>query len=549
MKDEFNGNLKLSGVSISRALKNTAEKHPRNTAITFMNKSFSYKVLGKKIAKLSEALCFCGVKEGDRVLVALPNIPQAVFALYALNNIGAVGVFVSPLSAGEELRNYINKCRCKLAFVLDSVFAKNADVLSELKVITTSPVDELGFLSRSVYKFSNPSVKTKAIAYKSLMSENYPKATEVDSKADDTAVVLFSGGTTGTPKAVEITNLNLNALAVGTEIACGRKVRESSMLSVLPIFHGFGLGICIHTILFFGGNTLLLPRFNKETAAKVIADYKPQYIAAVPSMLEPLMTAKALQKADLSFIDGVFSGGDSLSEILRLKFDKFLKDHGANVKVRQGYGATECVAAVCLMPDNTERPESVGLAYPDTSIKIMATEQREADVLEIGEIYISSKTLMKGYFDDKAETEKVLFADTNGKVWLRTGDAGYKDAEGFVYFKQRLKRLIITNGNNVFPSEIEKALLVHPEVSECCAVGVKDDEKISAVAVFVALKNPAESETSEAVLKAQLTEHLEKFVSKIARPKYIFFMERLPKTHLGKIAFSELQRIADDNVN
>ncbi len=530
--------------SISKAVFDIAKKHPKNNAITFMNKSFSYKVFVEKTTKLSEAFCFCGVKKGDRVLVALPNIPQAVFALYSLNAIGAVGVFVSPLSVDEEIRHYIKKCKCKLAFVLDSLYSKseNTFLRSGVKVITTGVCDELSPLKRFIYHKTNPTLETnnKAFVYHTLMSGRYEPCSFVDADVDDTAVILFSGGTTGTPKAVEITNANLNALALGTEAMCMRNVKGIRMLAVLPVFHGFGLGICVHTVLFFGGNTLLLPKFSKELAAKTIVRHKPQYIACVPSMLEPMMSSVALRNADLSFLDGVFSGGDSLSESLRLKFDEFLKSHGAKVKIRQGYGATECVAAVCLMPDNIEKAESVGLVYPDAEIKIMASSDREADAFETGEIVISSKTVMKGYFDDEAETQKALKTGEDGKIWLYTGDVGYKDNEGYIYFKQRLKRVIISNGYNVYPSEIEKAFASYKGVAECCAVGVKDNRKIQVVALLVVRDNRYD------LSKEDILAYLSDKVSRHSMPEYVIFTDSLPKTALGKIRISEAEMIAEE---
>lgn len=528
-------------LSISEAVLNASKENLNKTAITYFSKSISYKSFLYKVERLAVSLFSLGIKKGDIVLVALPNVPQAVFVLYALNRIGAVPAFVSPLSAQAELEQYIEKCNCQFVIALDSLYEKLMSVFAatgDKTLILTSAFDEL-FLS-----LKKP--KPKAVWWNTLLKKKVGNIYISPQKADDTAVILFSGGTTGTPKAVELTNLNLNALAIGTEAVCEGEVRGIKMLSVLPVFHGFGLGICIHTVLFFGGNALLAPRFDSHQVGRIIAKHKPQYLACVPAMLNPLINAKSLSKADLSCLLGVFSGGDSLDSELQKNFNKFLKEHGADIKIRQGYGLTECVAASCLMPELEQRSESVGKPYPDTLYKIV--NQKTCDELsfgEVGEICISGKTVMKGYLEDIEETQNVLKKHSDGLVWLHTGDMGCIDKDGFVYFKGRLKRIIVTNGHNVYPTEIEKAMLSHPEVKACCAVGVKDSRKIQTVALFVVM-DKKDNECEEK--KVELLHYLENYVSRQARPEYLYFIASIPQTPLGKVAYTELEKLAEDNI-
>lgn len=525
--------------SISEAVLSVAKQIPQKTAITYMNRHISYKTLLQKVQKLAVSFFELGIKRGDIVLIALPNIPQAVYTLYALNRIGAVPAFVSPLSAEAELQFYINKCKCQFIIALDVLcekFLKVFKAVGERRLIITSPFDELffPFLGK----------KQQALSWNNMMKNKNSKNIFISSqKADDTAVILFSGGTTGAPKAVELTNLNLNALAKGTEAACGKDVREVKMLSVLPVFHGFGLGICIHTVLFFGGNVLLVPRFDFQKTGKIIAKNMPQYITCVPAMLEPIMKSKYLKKADLSFLSGVFSGGDRLDLVLGERFNEFLFTHNAKIKIRQGYGLTECVAASCLMPDLIQKDGSVGKPYPETLYKIVKPDTLEEVSFGIeGEICISGKTVMKGYLDDRDENKKVLRYHKDGKLWLHTGDIGYIDKDGFVYFKGRIKRIIISNGHNVYPAEIEKALMKLNNIKECCAVGVKDLRKIQSVAVFVVTHQKG------VYTKEQIIKHLEACISKHAIPKYIYFTQKLPKTNFGKVAYKELEKLAESNI-
>lgn len=529
-------------LSISEAVLDAAGKFPDKTAMTYMNARISYKKLTERVETLSLSLFALGIKRGDTALIVLPNIPQSVYCLYALNRIGAVAAFVSPLSTSEELKAYTEKLRPKVIFALGSLSEKLEEsdcITGEIPVVFTSPFDEL-------LPFSSVRKAEKLTWHKLLKCKAKRNVFINPQRPSDTALILFSGGTTGTPKAVEISNGGLNALAEGTAEACERNVEGVSMLSALPVFHGFGLGICIHTVLYFGGNALLMPRYNPRLAGRIIRKQKPQYIACVPSMLRSLMEADTLRKADLSCLSGVFSGGDTLPEKLEESFNGFLADHGARVSVRCGYGLTECIAATCLMPEGVKKPNCIGKPYAGTLYKIVAEgSETELKRGEAGEICISGAMVMKGYFEDEKETARALKTHTDGRLWLHTGDMGCMDDEGYVYFKGRYKRLIVTNGNNVFPSEIERILLLHPAVSDCCAVGVKDTEKISAVAVFAAVKN---RDRPAAEIKAELSRHLEKYVSKSSRPKYVYIRESLPKTSLGKTDFSKLQQIAEENI-
>lgn len=535
-------------ISISKAVISVSEKSPKKPALFFMNKTYSYSVLADKIRAVAASFSYIGVKRGDRVLVCLPNIPQAVYVLYGLNRIGAVGVFVSPLSGEREFTTYIKKCRCRFAVALDTVcerIRKQAD--DNFIIVATSVVDEAGAIAECIYKAKNktklniPGVMSWRDFLKCKSEEN-----QLQTDANDTAVIIFSGGTTGTPKAVEITNINLNALAVGTETMCGRSVQGVRMLSVLPVFHGFGMGITIHTTLFFGSEVLLVPRFEKESTADLILRKKPHYIACVPSMLKPLMSTGAFKKADLSFLHGVFSGGDSLDEELKAEFDAFLQARSAKISIRQGYGATECVAAVALMPDSVSRPESCGLPYPDTRIKIVTpNSEDELPCGESGEICVSGGSVMKGYFDDEPETFKVLRKHSDGRIWLHTGDSGYMDKDGYLYFKERIKRVIVSNGFNIYPSFIEKIVLKNRYVCECSVVGVADPVKQQTAVVFVKLKDSIF--VKEEAVKS-IWNDLEKELSLQTLPRYLFVSEGIPKTPLGKTDYQKLTKIAEEKI-
>lgn len=311
------------------------------------------------------------------------------------------------------------------------------------------------------------------------------------------------------------------------------------MLAILPIFHGFGLGVCIHTVLTAGCNCILVPRFTVESYAKLLKKYQPSFIAGVPTLFEALLRTKGAENLKLSCLKGVFCGGDSLSPELKEKVDNFLKAHGSDVQIREGYGTTECVTASCLTPKDFHKKGSIGLPFPDTFYKIVKPNTDiNLSAGEIGEIVLRGPSVMKGYLDAPEETALVLITHSDGFTWLHTGDLGYMDEDGFIYFKQRLKRVIVTSGYNVYPSQLESVIDSFHAVSMSCVIGVKDSYKMQKIKAFVMLK-PEFSPTEK--LKNELIEHCKKGIAKYAFPAEFEFRAELPKTLVGKIAYKILE--------
>ena len=312
------------------------------------------------------------------------------------------------------------------------------------------------------------------------------------------------------------------------------------MLAVMPIFHGFGLGVCIHSMLANGGRCLLIPRFNPESYAKLLKKHQPNFIAGVPTLYEALLRLKTLKRVDLSCLKGVFSGGDSLSIELKKRFDRFLAEHNAPIKVREGYGTTECVTASCLTPVHMAKEGSIGLPFPDTFYKIVkpGTTEEVAYGIE-GEICLAGPTVMMEYINHPEETANTLKRHQDGLTWVHTGDLGLMDEDGFIYFRQRIKRMIITSGYNVYPSQIENVLDAHELVHMSCVIGIPDPYKMQRVVAFVVLKPGVKVSQEEAsgILKA----YCEKYVAKYALPTEFRFRSELPKTLVGKVAYRQLE--------
>ncbi|MBR2189606.1 MAG: AMP-binding protein [Eubacterium sp.] len=357
------------------------------------------------------------------------------------------------------------------------------------------------------------------------------------------AAILYSGGTSGTPKGICLTDLNFNACAMQAREAIQEEFRTGlKMLSCMPLFHGFGLGINLHTVLIHGACCILMPTFNAKSYASILLKKKPNFIAGVPTIFDALLNIPALERADLSFLLGMFCGGDALSVELKKKIDHFLKEHNAAIQVREGYGLTECVTASCLTPKDTYREGSIGLPFPDMRYAIVqpGTDDTVPDGTE-GEIILTGPTVMKGYLNNEQETAQTLRTLADGNVWLYTGDLGKMDADGYVYFHQRIKRMIITNGYNVYPGQLENVIDSLEEVAYSCVIGVPDPRRMQRVRAYVVLRKPF---APSAGLEEKIIETLRQNIAHYALPREIIFREELPKTLVGKVAYRLLEEEA-----
>ena len=355
-----------------------------------------------------------------------------------------------------------------------------------------------------------------------------------------TAVILYSGGTTGVPKGICLTDLNFNACAMQAMETIGLTFRTGlKMLSCMPLFHGFGLGINIHTVLIHGACCVLMPTFNPKTYAQMLRRKKPNFIAGVPTIFEALLHMPQLDHFDMGFLMGMFCGGDSLSVELKKKIDAFLREHHASIQVREGYGLTECVTASCLTPRDEHREGSIGLPFPDTVYAIVKPGTAEfLPPNTEGEIILKGPTLMTGYLKHPEETAQALRVLPDGDTWLYTGDLGFMDEDGYVYFRQRLKRLIITNGYNIYPGQLENIIDSCPEVAYSCVIGVKDPRRMQRVKAFIV---PQEGQVPGEALKERIMDQLKLHIAQYALPREIEFRTELPKTLVGKVAYRLLE--------
>ena len=482
--------------------------------------------------------------------LCLPNIPQAVDAFYAVNRIGATANMIHPLSSEDEIAYYLTVSKSPLIVTVDMFYEKVRAALTQVKhpvrIAVVRIQDRLPLHLKILYilRAGRPYLKYPSendILWTDLMKQGaHRELPEVFYDPLRTAAILYSGGTTGLPKGVCLTDLNFNACALEAREFIDMEMRPGlTMLSCMPMFHGFGLGINIHTVLIHGACCILMPTFNIKTYASMMLKKRPNFLAGVPTIFDALLNTDRLKNADLSHLLGMFCGGDTLPVDLKKRVDAFLKEHGAKIQIREGYGLTECVTASCLTPKDEYREHSIGLPFPDMYYDIV---EPGTDIAcppgTKGEIVLKGPTLMQGYLDNPEETALALRRRSDGDVWLYTGDLGYMDVDGYVYFLQRIKRVIITNGYNVYPTPLEDALNSLEPVAVSCVIGVKDPRRGQRVVAYVVLKD---SEKGDDAMRELILSRLKKKVAAYALPKEIIFRNELPKTLVGKVAYHVLE--------
>jgi len=532
------------------AVLDVAKEYPDYYAYMFMGKTTTYKQFTVEVDTCAKALRAIGIKEGDKITICMPNCPQAVIMFYAVNVVGAIANMIHPLSSENEIAFYINDSKSVAAITLDQFYGKFAAIRDKINLNhlliadikdALSPIMKLGYALTSGRKIPKLPTDAPILRWNDFMAKgkDFSGDYKVKRTPNDPAVMLYSGGTTGVTKGILLSNLNFNALAAQVIATNPIFAPGDSMLAVMPMFHGFGLGVSVHSMLASGGKCILVPRFTPESYAKLILKHRCNFIAGVPSLYEALLRQPVMEGADLSCLKGVFSGGDSLSVELKKRFDAFLAEHNATIKVREGYGTTECVTASCLTPLHLAKEGSIGQPFPDTFYKIVRPgTQEEVPYGEDGEICLSGPTVMMEYVGHPEETAQTLQKHPDGRTWVHTGDLGSMDEDGFIYFKQRIKRMIITSGYNVYPSQLENILDAHELVQMSCIIGIPDPIKVQKVKAFVMLK-PGVDPSDEN--RAILIDYCKKNIAKYAIPYDLEFREQLPKTLVGKVAYRVLE--------
>lgn len=533
----------------------TVMKYPHNGALQYYGKTLSYKKFYDKIETCAKALKANGVEEGERVTICMPNTPEAIIMFYAINMAGAVASMIHPLSSENEIEFYMDAANSKYILTVN-IFAekviKAASRVNAKKIIIADVTDGMFKVMQktiSAYTFVTnlfKENKTSKIEYNDIVvpfknffdtGYGYDGKYKVTNRASKEAVILYSGGTTGKPKGVVLSNKNFNAEGMQAFKMTGAKVGEA-VLTVMPIFHGFGLGVSVHTELISGMKCILIPAFKVNEFARLIKLYHPAFLIGVPTMYEGLINNQDNSKY-LKCVTNCICGGDTLKPELRNRVNEYLLAHGSNAQIRVGYGLTESVAATILTPKHYFKEGALGLPFPDMQIKIIKPgTTKEVRTGKEGEICICGPTVMLGYLNEPEETANTLKVHPDGNTYLHTGDVGYKDEEGLIFFTSRLKRMIISSGYNIYPSFVEKIVDSHPAVLSCVVVGIPHPYKKQVPVACIVLRSnftPSEELTND------IKEYCAKSIAKYSMPYRYEYIKSVPKTLIGKVNYRKLE--------
>ncbi len=540
--------------SLYDQFRRSAYKHRYRLAIDYFGAGIRYDRLLARTDAVANALSNLGLRPGDRVCICLPNMPDAAAVFYGVSRMGGVCVMVHPLSSTEELSVFIKQTDAKALFIMDVAYAKHAAMLEQsglhniicCSMWTDAPMYKKPFVRKAVLKKAKlkkaPTVPMRLHDMIDHTDYQCPAPPYNWKEREEAAVILFSGGSSGEPKGICLSAYNFAALAGQVYCQIQHWPEEPRMMAILPFFHGFGLGVCMHAALIYGMTSIMVAQFNAKEFSSILRRKKPHIITGVPTLYEALLREQKLKKMDLSFLRGVFVGGDACPPSLKKRMDEFLQSHGAVVNLKEGYGLTETVTACVVTPPKREKEGSIGVPLPDVQVKICSPDSlQELPCGQTGEIVISSPTLMLGYLEQE-DTDQAIQKDDTGKRWLRSGDMGYMDSEGYLYFAGRIKRIVKVSGFPVYPGSIEQVMESFPDVARCCCVSVPDDYKMNKIKAIV---QPTHMPSDPRAYIADLLHRCEQTLNVYSRPRVVELMEHLPQTKVGKVDWKALQERED----
>jgi len=521
-------------ITIPKFLEDTVKKYPENIAVTFFGKKLTYKKFSESVDRFATALSDLGIKKGDKFSIFLPNCPQFVIAFFAALKIGAIVVNTNPLYVERELIHQLNDSGSETILCLDLLYPKIKKVRDKTNlknIIVTSIKDYLPFPLNLLYPIKQRreghvvkiEKKTGIYFFKDLISKYPPSPPEVETFPEEVALLQYTGGTTGISKGCVLTHKNLISNTLQCESWFVEAIEgKETMLSALPFFHVFGMTVVMLYSVQSGYNMILMPKFDAESALKLINKYKTTIFPGVPTMYAALNHYPGVEKYDLSSIKYCISGAAPLPVEVCKRFEEL-----TGAKLVEGYGLTETSPVTHCNPfEGLRKIGSIGVPFPDTDCKIMELEkgEKEMPIGEIGELAIFGPQVMKGYLNKPDETRAVL---RDG--WCYTGDIAKTDEDGFFYIVDRKKDMIISGGFNIYPREVEEVLYEHPKVLEAAVIGIPDPTYGESVKAFVSIKE------GEKVAEEEIIQFCKKNLAKYKVPKSVEFRKEMPKTLVGKV--------------
>ena len=527
-----------------------SKNHLNDTALEYYGRKFTYADLIVNVKKTAAALRGAGVKKGDIITVVSIMTPEIIALFYAADMMGATLNLVDPRYSVEGIREYIEEVDSHLLICLNVVYERCRQAAKRTnveKVIVLSPADSLPPLMAVGYKLTTPDKNKYAsnvIRWKQFIKGGEGQSTAAEPYDPDHAcVVVHTGGTTGSPKGVMLTDDCFNGIALQFQAYPKLFHRGQKLMNVMPPFIAYGFACGIHLPLVLGFTVIIIPNLDPAKLGSLVLKHKPEHMFGVPTHYQQLASDPKLRDKDLSFIINYAAGGDSLSRGAEQTVNDFLAAHGARYPIAKGYGMTEVSSAATVAAGLDNKPGSVGIPMVNTVVAAFepGTDQ-ELPIGQRGELCISGPCLMKGYYNKPEETAILLRRHPDGRVWAHTGDMGYLDEDGFVYLDSRIKRMIIRHdGFKVFPSMIENVVSRHPAVHQCSVVGCADKDHTQGRLpfVYIVLKADTTAKKKQVIreLERMCAEELPEYVQPVAYK----FISSMPMTPVGKVDYRQLE--------
>ena len=527
------------------------KNHLNDTALDYYGRKFTYADLIVNVKKTAAALRGVGVQKGDIITVVSVMTPEVIALFYAADMIGATLNLVDPRYSVEGIHEYIEEVDSHLLVCLNVVYERCRQAAKRTnveKVIVLSPADSLPPVMAVGYRLTTPDKNkyaSNAIRWKQFIKGGEGQSTAAEPYDPDHAcVVVHTGGTTGSPKGVMLTDDCFNGIALQFQAYPKLFHRGQKLMNVMPPFIAYGFACGIHLPLVLGFTVIIIPNLDPAKLGSLVLKHKPEHMFGVPTHYQQLASDPKLRDKDLSFIINYAAGGDSLSRGAEQTVNDFLAAHGARYPIAKGYGMTEVSSAATVAAGLDNKPGSVGIPMVNTLVSAFEPgTDKELPIGQRGELCISGPATMKGYYNKPDETAMILHKHPDGRVWVHTGDIGYIDEDGFVYLDSRIKRLIIRHdGFKVFPSMIENVVSQHPAVHQCSVVGCADKDHVQGRLPFVYIVlTPAAAGVKKKQLIQELRQMCEEELPEYVQPVAYKFVSELPMTPVGKVDYRKLE--------
>ena len=541
-------------------IKEVCQSRPNGKAIYYYGTSVTYGEMLKKIDQAAEAYYALGVREGDYVSFLTVTLPEAIYSMYGLNKIGAVGNFIDPRMDVQRILDAIEGVKSKVLVTIDLAWPKVVWLRNKLKqdyIVSISANDSLSLIAKAYRTLTTkdkpqvPYDKKTVLRWKDLMARGKGGAKQVPFKKDSVATITYTGGTTGTPKGVMLTNDGMNCMAQSFAFSGVDYQHGERFLEIMPIFASYGVGCGIHMPFAMRQENVIIPKFTPDELGALIKKYRPNHMMGVPSFYERIMHSKDLWDMDLSFLKTTGCGGDTMNPGLEERFNKFMKEKGGLYNLSQGYGLSEMTGAATCCYSHVYKDDSSGIPLYCNSVGIFDPETgEELDYGKEGEVCLTGRGMMLGYHNNPEETDKIIRTHADGTKWIHSGDIGYMDEDGFLYIRGRIKQIIIKfDGHKVFPVQIEGIINRHKAVAACTVVGIQDPDHAqgSVPLGVVELKKDIPAEQKETIRK-EILQMCDELLEERGKPSDVTFIDEMLHTALAKHDYRALTEMFKDHV-